>query len=253
MAGDFAQIARAYEAGAEEFVARLGLGPGMRVLDVACGTGNQSIPAARTGASVTGCDIAPNLLEQAKAEARKQGLAVQFDEADAEALPYETGAFDVALSMFGAMFAPQPERVAVELLRVVKPGGRVVMANWTPSCFIGRMFKTTASHVPPPAGMPSPVLWGDEAKVRERFGEGVSHLQLTPRIIAFDLPCDPAETVEFFRRYYGPTQRAFESLDAERQAALRRDLVALWAGENRAPGGATHVESEYLEVVATRG
>lgn len=255
MAGDFGLIAKGYEAGAAEFVRRLGLAPGTRVLDVACGTGNLSLPAARAGAVVTGVDIAANLLAQGRARAATEGLTVAFDEGDAERLPYPNGSFDAVVSMFGVMFAPRPELAAAELLRVCRPGGTVALANWTPGGFIGQMFKTIAGHVPPPPGVPSPIQWGDEAKVRERLGAGTTDLRTTPRLIALEFPMGPAEVVEFWRVYYGPTNRAFEALaaDPREQAALRADLEQLWAGHNRAAGGATRVDSEYLEVTATTG
>src|SRR5919205_2555729 len=156
IAGDFGEIARYYAVQAEDFIKRLDLRPGMTVLDVACGTGNLAIPAARTGATVTGVDIAPNSVEQARENARREGLNVQFDEGDAEALPYGDASFDAVVTMFGAMFAPRPELVAAELKRVCRPGGLIAMANWTPTGFIGKMFKTMTSHVAPPAGLPSP-------------------------------------------------------------------------------------------------
>lgn len=253
MAGDYSQIAKHIEGGAEDFIARLALKPGDRVLDVACGTGNLSIPAARAGADVTGADIATNLLEQARARAASEGLKIKFEEADAENLPYADGSFDVVVSMFGAMFAPRPELVASELLRVCRPGGRVAMANWTPEGFVGEMFKTNARHVPPPPNMPSPVKWGDEETARERMREGVADLRLTKRMCPFRYEMSPAEVVETFRLYYGPTQRAFEALDVDGQAALRKDLEQLWSKYNQATDGATFVEGEYLEVVATKG
>ncbi|HZS04799.1 MAG TPA: class I SAM-dependent methyltransferase [Blastocatellia bacterium] len=252
-AGDFGQIARSYAPGAEEFIARLAIKPGTRVLDVACGTGNLSFPAARAGAAVTGVDIAPNLIEQARARAAAEGLKIQFDEGDAEQLPYEDASFDLIVTMFGAMFAPRPEKVVAELRRVCRPGGRIAMANWTPTGFIGQMFKTTASHVPPPPNMPSPVKWGDEETVRERLHDGITDLQLTRRLISFRFPLPVPEVIEFWRNWYGPTQRAFAALDEGGQAALRRDLERLWSAHNQATDGTTHVESEYLEVVATRG
>jgi SAM-dependent methyltransferase len=252
MSGDFGEVAKHIEAGAEDFIARLSLKPGVRLLDVACGSGNQSIPAAQAGAIVTGVDIAPNLLEQARARAAAEGLSIQFDEGDAENLPYDDAAFDVVVSMFGAMFAPRPELVASELVRVCKPGGKIVMANWTPEGFIGQMFKTTAKHVPPPPNMPSPVKWGDEATVRERLRDGIADLQMTRRMCPFSYPVPPAEVVESFRMYYGPTRRAFEALDEAGQAALRKDLEALWQENNQATDNTTYGEGEYLEVVATR-
>jgi SAM-dependent methyltransferase len=252
MAGDFGEVAKHIETGAEEFIARLALRPGVRVLDVACGSGNLAIPAARAGAVVTGVDIATNLLEQARARAAAEGLAIQFDEGDAESLPYADAAFDEVVSMFGTMFAPRPELVAAELVRVCRPGGRVAMANWTPGGFIGQMFKITAKHVPPPPNMPSPLKWGDEETVRERLREGVADLQLARRMCPFKYPFPPAGVVESFRMYYGPTQRAFDALDADGQAALRSDLEQLWAEHNRAADDTTYVEAEYLEVIATR-
>jgi len=252
MAGDFGQIANVIQAGADEFIASLGLKPGNRVLDVACGSGNLAIPAARTGARVTGVDIATNLLEQARARAESEGLTIQFDEGDAESLPYDDGAFDVVITMFGAMFAPRPELVSSELVRVCEPGGRIAMANWTPAGFIGQMFKVTGKHVPPPPSMPSPLKWGDEETVRERLTNGIADLRLTSRMCAFKFPFPPADVVEFFRMYYGPTQRAFGALDENAQAALRKDLEQLWSDNNQATDGTTHIEAEYLEVLATR-
>ena len=252
MAGDFGQIANVIQTSADDFVDRLELKPGDRVLDVACGTGNLAIPAARKGATVTGVDIATNLLEQARSRAEAQGLKIQFDEGDAENLPYADGAFDVVVTMFGAMFAPRPEMVSSELVRVCRRGGRIAMANWTPAGFIGQMFKVTGKHVPPPPNMPSPIKWGDEPTVRERLSDGIADLKLTPRMCVFKLPFSPADTVEFFRMYYGPTQRAFGALDENAKAAVRKDLEQLWSDNNSATDGTTHVEGEYLEVLATR-
>lgn len=252
MAGDFGQVAKSIESHAEEFMSRRRVTPGMRVLDVACGTGNLAIPAAKAGATVTGVDIATNLIEQARARAQREGVNAQFDEGDAEALPYAEASFDLVVSMYGAMFAPRPERTAAELMRVCRPGGQIAMANWVPSGFIGQMFKVTAAHVPPPPGMPSPVLWGDEATVRQRLCDGISKLQLTKVSVPFKFPFSVADTVEFYRAYYGPTQRAFAALPEDKQPALRRDLEALWTQHNRSTDGSTHVEAEYLEVVATR-
>jgi len=252
MAGDFGQIANVIQAGADEFIASLGLKPGNRVLDVACGSGNLAIPAARTGARVTGVDIATNLLEQARARAEAEGLTIQFDEGDAESLPYDDAAFDVVITMFGAMFAPRPELVSSELVRVCEPGGLIAMANWTPAGHIGQMFKITGKHVPPPPTMPSPIKWGDEETVRERLTNGITDLKLTSRMCAFKFPFSPAEVVEFFRMYYGPTQRAFGALDENAQSALRKDLEQLWSDNNQATDGTTHVDAEYLEVLGTR-
>lgn len=251
MAGDFAQIAQSYEAGATDFITRLKLAPGTRVLDVACGTGNLALPAARVGAVVTGVDIAVNLLEQARACAQAEGMTIQFDEGDAEQLPYADAAFDMVLSMFGVMFAPRPVYAAAELTRVCRAGGRIALANWTPTGFIGQMFKVTGQHVPPPS-IPSPLLWGDEAIVHERLSGDFTDLRCTRREMVMAFPLTPAAAVEHFRMWYGPTHRAFAALDAAAQAALRRDLEQLWATHNRATDGTTRIQSEYLEVTGTR-
>jgi SAM-dependent methyltransferase len=252
IAGDFEEIAKYYATQAEDFIKRLKLSPGTKVLDVACGTGNTALPAARAGADVTGIDLAPNLVEKARENARVQGLQAKFEEGDAEALPYVDGAFDTVVTMFGAMFAPRPDLVAAELKRVCRPGGRIAMASWTPSGFIGQMFKTATKYVPPPPGMASPVLWGVEETVRERFAAGISKLEIKAQKIDWVFPFSPADVVEHFRLYYGPTQKAFGVLDEEKQAALRKDLEELWASHNRATDGTTDVEAEYLEVVAVR-
>lgn len=252
VSGDFGRIAESFTGGAAEFVERLNLKSGTRVLDVACGSGNQSIPAARTGAAVTGVDIAPNLIEQAAKRAASEDLKIQFDEGDAENLPYADAEFDVVMTMFGAMFAPRPERVAAELVRVCRPGGTIAMANWTPTGFTGQMFKVIGSHVAPPQNMPSPLLWGDETTARERLGEGVSEINFNPRLISLTFPFGVPETIEFWREFYGPTHKAFAALDAEGQAALRRDLENLWSQNNLAADGTTRVEAEYTEITTTR-
>jgi len=252
MAGDYGHFAKYLVPGAMEFFPSLEISPGARVLDVACGAGQLALPAARAGATVTGIDIATNLVEQAQSRAKAEGLVIRFEEADAEDLPYDAAAFDVVFSLFGAMFAPRPERVAAELVRVCRPGGRIVMGNWTPGGFIGQMFKANGKHVPPPAGMPSPVLWGDESAVHDRLHDKIADLRLTRKLYPFKYPFPPSEVVEFFRTYYGPTNRAFASLDSEKQAALRSDLERLWSESNKASDGGTEIESEYLEVVAIR-
>jgi SAM-dependent methyltransferase len=252
--GDFGQIARTIENIAEEFMARQPLQAGSRVLDVACGTGNLAIVAARHGCVVSGIDIASNLVAQARTRAAALGLRIDFEEGDAEALPFVGCHFDLVVSTFGVMFAPRPAVAAAELLRVTKPGGQIALANWTREGFLGRMFDVFKAHLPPPpTGVPSPMGWGDEETVRTRLGHGFADLRLTRRIALMSYPFPPAETVEFFRQYYGPTQRAFASLDASAQAALRRDLVELQTTHNiaRTPG-TTEVAAEYLEVVAVR-
>jgi SAM-dependent methyltransferase len=252
MAGDFGRIARHSENEAAAFVDRLNIAPGTRVLDVACGTGNLAIPAARKGARVTGADIAVNLLEQARARAAAEGLDATFDEGDAEKLPYADASFDVVMSMYGAMFAPRPAMVAAELARVCRPGGTIAMANWTPEGFVGKSFAISASKLPPPEGVPAPVLWGDEATVRERLGGYASRLDLTRRYALFDLPYGPRGMVEFFREYFGPTKVAFSRLDPEGQRAFAADLENLWRQHNEAEGERTVVRAEYLEVIAVR-
>jgi SAM-dependent methyltransferase len=252
MAGDYGHFATYLEPGALEFLARLAVSPGTRMLDVACGAGQIAIPAARAGAQVTGIDIASNLIAQARARATVEGVNARFDEGDAEMLPYEEASFDLVVSLIGAMFAPRPERVAAELVRVCRPDGRIVMANWTPKGHVGQMFKVIGKHVPPSPFMASPVKWGDEATVRERLRAGIARLDTTKQLYPMRYPFPPAQVVEFFRVYYGPTNRAFAALDAAGQDALRHDLEQLWGANNRAHDGSTYVEAEYLEVVAMR-
>lgn len=251
-AGDFSKLAELYKNDAEDFIERLNLRSGMKVLDVACGSGNLALPAARVGADVTGVDIAEYLIEKARENAEAENLKIRFDVGDAEDLPYEDAEFDAVVTMFGAMFAPRPEIVASELKRVCRAGGKMAMANWTPNGFIGQMFKINGKYVPPP-DMPSPILWGDETTVRERLKDGIAEVKTTPRMITFSYPFSPAETVEFFRTFYGPTQMAFNALNEEKQAALRRELEEHWTNNNLAEDGTTRVESEYLEVIAERG
>lgn len=252
MAGDYGHFATFLEPGALDFLARLEITPGTRVLDVGCGAGQIAIPAARAGAKVSGVDIAVNSILQARARAQAEGLDVQFDEGDAEMLAFENGTFDLVVSLIGAMFAPRPERVAAELTRVCRPGGRIVMANWTPEGFVGQMFKTIGKHVAPSPLMPSPLLWGKEEVVCERLSEGLAQLSLVKRMYPFKYPFAPAEVVEFYRSYYGPTNRAFAALDESAQAGLRQDLENLWKEHNRASDGGTSYQAEYLEVRALR-
>lgn len=248
MAGDFGVIARYAEAAEEEFIDQLQLKPGTRVLDVACGTGNTAIPAAQKGASVTGVDIASNLLAQARQRAQQAGVSAEFREGDAEQLDFPEASFDVIISVFGAMFAPRPERVAAEFLRVCRPGGTIAMGNWTPTGFVGKIFAVTAKHVPPPPGIPAPSLWGDESVVRERFGKGAKQIACKRRTCDFAYPFPPAEVVQLFRTYFGPTKVAFSRLDANGQAALAADLERMWTEENRAKDGSTLIPAEYLDV-----
>jgi SAM-dependent methyltransferase len=253
MAGDFGVVARTIGNSAAEFVSRLAVPAGAHVLDVACGTGNLAIPIARAGAVVTGVDIAANLILQARERAAAEGLPIQFDEGDAEALPYPDASFDVVVSMFGVMFAPRPEVAASELARVLKPGGLLALANWNPASFSAKMFKVGSQHVPPPPGIPAPVLWGDDATVRSRLAPyfGSVETELIP--IDFDMATNPAGAVTFFRTYFGPTRVAFSRLDEAGQAAFAKDLEALWAGANTASEpDRTLVHNEYLRVTAIR-
>jgi SAM-dependent methyltransferase len=254
MAGDFGVVAKTISGGAEAFIGRLDIPPGTRVLDVACGTGNTAIPLARRGAMVTGVDIATNLLAQGRDRAAAEGLTVNFDEGDAEALPYADRAFDAVVTMFGAMFAPRPELVAAELARVLKPGGFLAMANWNPASFTGQMFEVGNRHAPPPPGIPLPVLWGDEAVVRERLALYFCGIETQLIPIDYDLPVNPAGAVAFFRKYFGPTQVAFDRLDEAAQTAFAEDLEALWAGANVAPDASDHtlIRNQYLQITATR-
>ena len=252
MAGDFGVIARYAEKAEEEFVQRLHLSPGKRVLDVACGTGNTAIPAARAGATVTGVDIALNLLAQARERAREAGVAADFRDGDAEQLDFPDASFDVVISVFGAMFAPRPERTAAELLRVCRPGGTIAMANWTPSGFTGKMFALSAKHVPPPPGIPAPVMWGEEATVRQRLGSGAKQVKCTRVMFEFRFSFPPSQVVQLFRDYFGPTQVAFSRLDATGQTAMAKDLERLWTEHNQATDGTTLIPGEYLEVHAVR-
>lgn len=247
MTGDYDRFSRYMEEGAREFYERLALPAGAKVLDVGCGAGQLALIAARAGAQATGCDIATNWLERARIRAAEEGLVATFVEGDAEDLPCSSGQFDAVVSVVGAMFAPRPERVAAEMLRVCRPGGIVAMANWTASGFIGQMLKVIGRHIAP-SGMPSPLLWGDPAMVRERFGSNAGAMRFLPRMYRFDYPFGPAAVVEFFRENYGPMSRAFSSLDARGQDRLRGELVDLWFEANQAPGDRTIIDSEYLEV-----
>ena len=254
MAGDFGVIAKTIAGAADEFIAGLGMPAGARVLDVATGTGNLALPLARRGCLVTGVDIAPNLLEQARERAAQEGLAATFDEGDAEALPYPDASFDAVVTMFGAMFAPRPEMVAAELARVLKPGGRLAMANWNPESFSGAMFRTGSRHAPPPPGLPAPVLWGDPAVVSQRLAGGFTDIQTALVPVDFSLPMSPQETVTLFRTYFGPTTMAFARLDDAGKAALERDLLQLWSSANVATDPRTHtlVPNQFLKVTAIR-
>jgi SAM-dependent methyltransferase len=252
MAGDYDHFSRYMESSAVEFLDRVRIAEGATLLDVACGSGQLALVAARRGARVTGVDIAASSIRAARERAEAESLSARFDDGDAEALPYADASFDVVTSRFGAMFAPRPDVVAKELVRVCRPGGTIAMANWTRSGFIGQMFALVSRFIAPP-GMPAPVLWGNESTVRERFGSDVADLQLTRVMYRFDYPFPPQGVVDLFREYYGPTNRAFAALAAHDQEAFHADLVALWRAHNQSSlPNRTSVDSEYLQVVATR-
>ncbi len=248
-AGDFHAIAEGFARGAAEFVAALGLEPGERVLDIACGSGNLAIPAARAGARVTGLDIAPNLLATARRLAEEEGLALRLDEGNAEKLPYADASFDVVLSMFGIMFTARPECAATEARRVLRPGGTIALANWTPSGFVGRMLRLHVARVPAPKEVPSPLQWGDELFVR-RLLPG-ARLTCTERTIDLAWPLPPAGVARLFAECYGPTVRTMAALDGEGRAGFLADLAALWTAHNVATDGTTRVPAEYLAVLGT--
>jgi len=250
-AGDYGVFATYLEKGALEFFDRLNIPPGARLLDIACGAGQLTLPAARKGIQVTGLDLAANLVQQARAKAAAEGLPLQVDEGDAENLPYADASFDVVMSLIGAMFAPRPELVASEMVRVCTPGGQIIMGNWTPEGHIGQMFKVIGTHAPPPAIFPSPLLWGNEATCRERLGVGVKDVSITRYLYPFEYPFEPAKVVDFFIENYGPTNRAYLSLNDDGRAALHDDLTALWTRNNTATDGTTRVLAEYIEVLGT--
>ena len=248
----YERIAEAFAPVHEGIVERLEVRPGERFLDLACGTGGVALVAARAGADVTGVDFSADQIVKAREAAEAAGLSIRYDEGDAQALPYADASFDVVATLFGAMFAPQPQRVVAEMLRVTKPGGTIAMANWTKEGFVGTMFKTFARFIAP-SGMPAPVLWGDEAIVRERFGAGLSPLRMTRVIYQFRYPFPPDGVVEFFRAHYGPATRAFAALEGDDRETLRTALVNLWGSQNQAvEPGRTIVDAEYLEVIGTR-
>ncbi len=249
--GDYSIFARYLEDGALDFFNRLNIPSGALLLDVACGAGQLTLPAARKGIRATGLDLAANLVWKARNAAALEGLAVRFDEGDAEELPYPDGFFDVVMSLIGAMFAPRPELVASEMVRVCRPGGRVVMGNWTPDGHVGQMFKVIAKYAPPPAYFPSPLLWGDEATCRQRLGAPRRrHGHAADVSVRYPFP--PAAVVDFFNVYYGPTNRAYAALDEKARQSLHDDLTALWTRSNQGGEGTTRVEAEYIEVVGVR-
>ncbi len=222
-----------------------------RVLDVAAGSGNATLAAARRFATVTSTDYVPALLDRARLRADAEGFTnVTFEFADAEALPYPDTSFDVVLSTFGVMFAPDHEQTARELLRVCKPGGRIGLANWTPAGFLGQLFRTVGAYVPPPPGVSSPVLWGTDAHVRELF-PSATRIEHTVRTFQFRYR-SAEHWVDTFRTFYGPVHKAFAALDEERQRSLESDLIALLRSSNRDGTRSLVVPGEYLETVITK-
>lgn len=225
---------------------------GSRVLDVAGGTGNTALAAARTGARVVTLDYVPSLLERARARAAAEGLEIETVEGDAQSLPFPDRAFDAVISVVGAMFAPDQRRAAAEMLRVCRGGGTIAMANWTPDGFIGGLFRTVGAHVPPPPGLTPPPLWGTEEHVRGLLGDGVRDARMRRREYTWRYT-SPEEFVQVFREFYGPTHVAFAGLEPEGRDALAADLAALVRRFDRNGGnGPVAIPAEYLEVVATR-
>ncbi len=248
--GDFLPIARSYAAGAEEFITRLGIHRSETVLDVACGTGNLAIPAAKTGARVYGIDIAPYLIAQARLEARAAGARVDFNVGNAESLPFMDRMFDTTVTMFGAMFSPRPEVTAWELVRVTRDGGRIAMANWTPSGFAGQFFRAHQSVSPLPPYIRNPLDWGQEEKVRALFGDFVSSLTFARRTIELRFPMPPSAVSRLFATSYGPTVAALETLDPLDAKDFRDELCRVFRLHNRATDGTTSVCAEFLDVLA---
>jgi ubiquinone/menaquinone biosynthesis C-methylase UbiE len=220
------------------------------VLDVAAGNGNASLAAARRFARVTSTDYVPALLQKGRQRAEAEELTIEFREADAEALPFADGSFDVALSTFGVMFTPDHARSAGELLRVVRDGGRIALANWTPEGFIGQLFKTLGKHVAPPAGLAAPTLWGTEAHLNALFG-AAGHIQAVRKFFHFRY-ASAAHWLQVFRDYYGPTHKAFAALDDSGRQALTGDITGLLERCNAAGPASLVVPSEYLEVIITK-
>lgn len=248
-AGDYAVVGTTLQIVGERLCEAVDLRAGERVLDVAAGNGNATLAAARRFAEVTSTDYVPALLDRAKERAAAERLPAAFQQADAEALPFADGSFDIVLSTFGVMFTPDQEKAAAELARVVRGGGRIGLANWTPEGFIGQLFKAIGKHVPPPAGVKSPALWGTEARLAELFPG--HRVEATKQVFNFRYR-SPGHWLEVFKTYYGPTNRAFAALDAEKGAALEAEIAELLGRMNRGGQGALIVPSEYLEVVVTK-
>jgi ubiquinone/menaquinone biosynthesis C-methylase UbiE len=246
--GDYAIVGTTLQIVGEQLCETLDIRAGQKVLDVAAGNGNATLAAARRWCDVVSTDYVASLLERGRARAEADGLSVEFKEADAEALSFGNGVFDVVVSTFGVMFTPNQDSAAAELLRVCKSGGKIGMANWTPEGFIGQLFKTLGKYLPPPPGAKSPALWGTEARLAEMFGASASAIKSERRDFMFRYR-SPEHFLDVFKSYYGPMLKAFAALDETNQQALRKDLLALIASMNRAQDGTMVVPSEYLEIV----
>jgi SAM-dependent methyltransferase len=249
--GDFAVVGTTLQIVGETLAEAVDVRSGERVLDVAAGNGNATLAAARRFARVTSTDYVQHLLDKGAARARAEGLDVEFQLADAEALPFADGSFDVLLSTFGAMFTPDHGKTARELRRVVRSGGRIGMANWTPEGFIGELFRVIGAYVPPPAGLESPALWGSEPRIVELFGPDATDIRCVRRNFNFRYR-SPAHWIEVFRDFYGPTHKAYAALDAEGQTRLTADLTALLERRNVGGSSSLVVPGEYLEVVVVK-
>jgi SAM-dependent methyltransferase len=249
--GDYHRIGTTVLLASERLIEALDVHSTERVLDVATGSGNAALAAARRGCDVVGVDYVPALLEHARRRATAEVLDATFREGDAEALPFEDGTFDVVASVYGAMFAPDQERTASELARVTRPGGRIGLVAHTPEGFIGQLFRTIARHVPPAPGLRSPVLWGTEERLRDLFGDAVDALRTRKRDFTFRYR-SPDDFLANWRRWYGPTLKAFEAVGPSGEAGLRDDILALVAAFNTATDGTMVVPSEYLEAVIVR-
>jgi ubiquinone/menaquinone biosynthesis C-methylase UbiE len=246
--GDYAVVGTTLQIVGEQLCETLDIRAGQKVLDVAAGNGNATLAAARRWCDVVSTDYVASLLERGRSRAEADGLSVEFKEADAEALSFGNGVFDVVVSTFGVMFTPNQDSAAAELLRVCKSGGKIGMANWTPEGFIGQLFKTLGKYLPPPPGAKSPALWGTEARLAEMFGASASAIKSERRDFMFRYR-SPEHFLDVFKSYYGPMLKAFAALDETNQQALRKDLLALIASMNRAQDGTMVVPSEYLEIV----
>jgi len=250
-AGDYAVSGTTLQIVGESLCEALDLRAGERVLDVAAGNGNATLAAARRWCEVISTDYVPALLERGRMRAAAEGLAVEFEQADAENLPYADASFDVVLSTFGVMFTPDQEKAAAELARVCRAGGRIGLANWTPAGFIGELFKLLGQYLPPPAGVRSPALWGTEERLRELFANRTRSIEIGRKYFVFRYR-SAAHWLETFRTFYGPVQKVFAALDEAKRGWLTADMIALAERFNRAHDGTLVVPSEYLEVVITR-